>query len=170
MELRREGCVFDVTPEVDPLVVTDAISAQVVTMPALDLLVTAEMRWPLENGKYTVKQMRPLPNGGIGGKDVCDAVQAFNLIPPDAVNPVVQWVGVRLRGNLDLVDEYPSTGKLIKAREQILTLPAGRYAVLDGNSQAVRGWWRRAGTDWAKGAGGDMAYVIGPNLFVKIAD
>ncbi|MCV6587236.1 MAG: hypothetical protein OIF47_17040 [Marinibacterium sp.] len=146
-----------------------SVSAQITTLPEMRLLKLLDVQTQ-PGGKASVRKYKDLPNGGIAGKDFCGPVQIANLTPNPRVGDVSNILALRLRPGLDLRRDYPTTSRAIFRNDQLLTLPAGRYAVFDISTKRVESWYATHGKAWAsQTAKKPVGVTIGNHLAIRIS-
>ena len=113
-------------------------SVSVVSAPAIQVLRLVDFRTGetgIDDGSF--EELAPLPFGGIGRADMCDGFHLLYFDAEDGPGRLLYTMGVRLRPGLDLLDAYPTTGREIVRRDQLVELPAAEY--LQVEARAGRG-------------------------------
>ncbi|MGH1415958.1 MAG: hypothetical protein ACRBB0_20905 [Pelagimonas sp.] len=149
-QLRKIGCMFTPTNIGETIAITDEIVAPILTLPALTVLTFGEIVVGQTPGKYDITARPDLPNGGIAGKDFCAMVYLDGYPRPKAPGDPTMAVGLLFRSNLDMLDLYPNTGAEIMRRQQLKTLPAGKYVPIDLSQKAGNAWYSAFGGAWPR--------------------
>lgn len=113
-----------------------------ISLPGLSVLRLSEIVTGDGADDYSIVQYALLPFGGIGGRDLCGGIRLHHLDVPGGPGQSVSTSGLRLRPGVDVTADYPTTGAEIARRGQVLEVPAGRYAVIEGAVDVVD--WRSA--------------------------
>ena len=142
----------------------------VVDLPGLRVLRLVEYRATAAG--EVIERYPDLPLGGVGWRDYCDAVVLRHLAPPEDGERPVATFGLRLRPDLDLMADYPTTGTEIARRRQITDLPEGLHALLDGEGMADTVDWDALVRDGPAAIDASRpALVIGPGIvLVPVTD
>ncbi len=148
--LRRIGCSFKATDSGETITISNEIVVQIVSLPEFTVLTYAEITLAKTSGKYDITTFADLPNGGIGGKDFCATVTLDGYPHPKAHGDPILAMGLLLRSNMDMLNLYPTTGAEIMRRQQVKTLPAGKYVPIDLSQKEKDAWYKSFGGAWPK--------------------
>lgn len=137
---KRTGKEVRVSPEV---------KLQIVTLPRLQFLPVISMnRQAGTDEQFEITRFKDLPNGGIAGMDFCGVMQLATYAEPTP-GAKIQHIALRLRENLDLARDYPTTSVEIFRRRQYFSFAAGRYAKVDLGDRLARAWHDTHAPSWS---------------------
>ncbi len=128
--LRREGCTFwsQLTQNVQ---FTNGNQGWRAELPDMQLLLLQSVIPSLQlPGRFDITAFPKLPNGGIGGKDVCAVTTIVIGSKTTSVNNAIRHIALMLRHNIDVEAEYPTTFQAIRERNQIRNVSGGMFALI----------------------------------------
>lgn len=128
-QLKREGCAYWGQLSTSITLGND-LRGWLADIPKLQFLIQQTITRNLQDSDtFDISATEALPNGGIGGKDLCATAQIINSNSSIAPGGVASYLGLILRHNINLEEEYPNTSKVIMDREQLFTIDNGRFAL-----------------------------------------
>lgn len=143
--LRKSGCTLEPQANLGTLQVQPGLAFKQVKLPGFQVLALLFLTQAAPGGKQSIDAFKPLPNGGIAGKDFCGAIQ---LTTPKSKSGVLRTMALRLRSNMDVMALYPNTAKTAQSRGMLEHIPAGRYIQVKETGNRRTQWLEEQSETW----------------------
>ena len=134
---RRTGCALSPVPDGTVRDVLGRSEVPAVRLPAIRVLSLIQLRrtGPAADD-HAITRFDPLPFGGLGSRDSCGMVELRDLADPSRAGPLIASIGLRMRSDLDILRDYPTTGAEMLHRDQVVALRPARYLEFRGDTAA----------------------------------
>ncbi|MEM8789454.1 MAG: hypothetical protein AAGE76_14435 [Pseudomonadota bacterium] len=123
--LRAEGCARPPLGEQAPEFASYG-RAHIVDFPETQYLKYLQLRRTAP-GRSAIDAFPGAPNGGIGGKDLCQAVRLETV---DRSALLRTFTVHTLRRGIDIARDYPAFAQVVAQNDQIITTPRSRHVII----------------------------------------